>query len=85
MPKQADTWRRIAQRESLRVADLGALIGLSWQYADILFAAPTPPPVPTLVSTIKARQLGFGACIDSEECVVQHLAAMRACRYLPAR
>jgi hypothetical protein len=41
--------------------------------------------VPTLVSTIKARQLGFGACIDSEECVVQHLAAMRACRYLPAR
>jgi hypothetical protein len=40
--------------------------------------------VPPLVSTIKARQLGFGDCIDSEECVVQHLAAMRALRYLPA-
>jgi nucleoside-diphosphate-sugar epimerase len=85
MPKHAATWRRIAERESLRIADLNALIGLSWQYADILFAASAPPPVPTLVSTIKARQLGFGECIDSEECVVQQLAAMRACRYLPAR
>ena len=85
MPKHAETWRRIAQRQSLRIADLGALIGLSWQYADILFAAPAPPPVPVLVSTIKARQLGFADCIDSEECIVQHLAAMRALGYLPKR
>lgn len=85
MPKHAETWRRIAERESLRIADLDALIGLSWQYADILFAAPAPPPVPTLVSTIKARRLGFGDCIDSEECIVEHLAAMRACGYLPKR
>jgi nucleoside-diphosphate-sugar epimerase len=85
MPKHAALWQRLAERESLRIADLNALIGLSWQYADILFAAPAPPPVPTLVSTIKARQLGFGDCIDSEECIVQHLAAMRACSYLPAR
>jgi hypothetical protein len=40
--------------------------------------------VPILVSSIKARQLGFGACIDSEDCVLQHLAAMRAAGYLPA-
>jgi len=83
LPQRADVWRRIAQRESLRVADLDALIGLSWQYADILWAAPAPPPVPTLVSSIKARQLGFGDCIDSEECIVQHLEAMRALGYLP--
>jgi nucleoside-diphosphate-sugar epimerase len=85
MPRHAAVWQRIAEREALRITDLHALIGLSWQYADILFAAPAPPPVPTLVSTIKARQLGFGDCIDSEECIVQHLAAMRACGYLPAR
>lgn len=85
MPKHAALWRRIAERESLRIPDLGALIGLSWQYADILWAASAPPPVPTLVSTIKARQLGFGDCIDSEECIVQHLETMRACGYLPAR
>jgi hypothetical protein len=84
MPKHAELWRRIARRESLRIADLDALIGLSWQYADATWAAPAPFPVPPLVSTIKARQLGFGDCIDSEECVVQHLAAMRALRYLPA-
>ncbi len=85
MPRHAGAWRRLAEREALRVPDLDALIGLSWQYADILFAARAPAPVPTLVSTIKARQLGFGDCIDSEECILQHLAAMRALRYLPAR
>jgi nucleoside-diphosphate-sugar epimerase len=85
MPQHAETWRRLAERESLRVADLDALIGLSWQYADILFAARAPAPVPTLVSTIKARQLGFGDCIDSEECILEHLAAMRVCGYLPKR
>ncbi|HKA14045.1 MAG TPA: hypothetical protein VKH41_03435 [Myxococcota bacterium] len=85
MPGHAPVWRRIAERESLRVAELDALIGLSWQYADILWAAPAPPPVPMLVSTIKARQLGFGDCIDSEECILEHLRAMRELRYLPAR
>ena len=84
MPEHASLWREIAARESLRIADLDALIGLSWQYSDILWAAPAPPRVPMLVSTIKARQLGFADCIDSEECVVQHLRAMRALRYLPA-
>jgi nucleoside-diphosphate-sugar epimerase len=85
MPDHARLWREIAERESLRIADLDALIGLSWQYADILWAAPAPPRMPMLVSTIKARQLGFTDCIDSEECIVQHLQAMRALRYLPAR
>jgi nucleoside-diphosphate-sugar epimerase len=85
MPKHAALWRRIAEREQLRIAELDALIGLSWQYADILWGAPAPSPVPTLVSTIKARQLGFGECIDSEECIVQHLEAMQRCGYLPAR
>jgi nucleoside-diphosphate-sugar epimerase len=84
MPEHAPLWRKVAQRESLRIADLDALIGLSWQYADILWAAPAPPPVPMLVSTIKARQLGFAECIDSEECVLEHLRAMRAVGYLPA-
>jgi len=85
MPEHAALWRRIAERESLRFADLDALIGLSWQYADILFAAPAPPRVPMLVSTIKARRLGFAECIDSEECIAEHLGTMRALRYLPAR
>jgi nucleoside-diphosphate-sugar epimerase len=83
MPGHAALWRRIAERDSLRVADLDALIGLSWQYADILWAAAAPRPVPMLVSTIKARRLGFADCIDSEQCILEHLCAMRALRYLP--
>jgi nucleoside-diphosphate-sugar epimerase len=83
MPGHADLWRRTAERESLRVRDLGALMGLSWQYADATWASRRPFPVPPLMSTIKLRQFGFGLCIDSEECIVHHLEAMREQGYLP--
>jgi nucleoside-diphosphate-sugar epimerase len=83
MPAHADLWRRIAAREHLVVPELDALIGLSWQYADMLWAAPYPAPTPALVSTIRARRLGFGDCIDSEDCAIDHLEAMRRARYLP--
>lgn len=83
MPAHEALWRRIAEREGLRIANLAALIGASWQYADVLWANPVAQPMPSLVSTIKARTLGFGACIDTEDCVVAHLEAMRALRYLP--
>jgi hypothetical protein len=65
------------------VAELDALVGLSWQYADATWASRRPFPVPPLVSTIKLRQFGFADCIDSEQCIVDHLDAMRAHRYLP--
>jgi len=84
MPAQATLWRRIAERDGLRVPDLHALIGLSWQYAEATWAARRPLPMPPLVSTIKLRQAGFTGCIDSEQCVLDHLQAMRALRYLPA-
>lgn len=83
MPQHAALWRRIAERDGLRVADMSALVGLSWQYADATWASQRPFPVPPLVSTIKLRQAGFTDCIDSEDCIVQHLAGMRAQRYLP--
>jgi nucleoside-diphosphate-sugar epimerase len=83
MPRHAGLWRGIAQREHLKVADLQALVGLSWQYADATFASRRPFPVPPLVSTIKLRQFGFGDCIDTEESIIQHLQAMQAQGYLP--
>ncbi|MDB5732599.1 MAG: hypothetical protein JWQ03_2494, partial [Variovorax sp.] len=85
MPVQATLWQRIAARESLRVSDLAVLIGLSWQYAEATWAARRPLNVPPLVSTVKLRQFGFGACIDSEQCVIEHLEAMRVQGYLPTR
>ncbi|HEY4066195.1 MAG TPA: NAD-dependent epimerase/dehydratase family protein [Burkholderiaceae bacterium] len=83
MPRHAELWRGIAEREQLRVSDMAALIGLSWQYAEATWASLRPFAVPPLVSTIKLRQAGFADCIDSEESVVAHLQAMRAQRYLP--
>jgi hypothetical protein len=83
MPAQAALWRRLAEREGLRVPELDTLIGLSWQYAEATFAARRPLPVPPLVSTVQLRQAGFHACIDTEDCIVQHLQAMQAQGYLP--
>ena len=83
MPPLAPLWRQLAEHEGLRVADLQALIGLSWQYADTNFAARRPLAVPPLVSTIKLRQAGFAACIDTEDSILQHLQAMQAQGYLP--
>jgi len=83
MPRHAPLWRQIAERKGLRVADLDALIGLSWQYADATCASQRPFAVPPLVSTLKLRQAGFGACIDTEDCIVEHLQAMQVQGYLP--
>lgn len=83
MPRHAQLWRRMAQRDGLAVADLDQLLGLSWQYADATWASRRPLPVPPIVSTLKLRQAGFHDCIDTEESIVQHLRAMQDLRYLP--
>jgi nucleoside-diphosphate-sugar epimerase len=85
MPQHATLWENIARREGLRVTDLNALVGLSWQYADATFASRRPFAVPPIVSTIKLRQFGFAECIDTEESIIQHLEDMQAQRYLPRR
>jgi len=38
---------------------------------------------PALVSTIKARQRGFGACIDTEDMLVKWFERLRQMRLLP--
>jgi len=83
MPDEAQAWRNLAQREGLRVKALSDLIGLSWQYADATWSARHPLPLPPLVSTIKLRQAGFGDCVDSELCILDHLRDMQARGYLP--
>jgi nucleoside-diphosphate-sugar epimerase len=83
MPAQAELWNRMAVREGLRVHKLDTLMGLSWQYAEATFAARRLLPVPPIVSTVQLRQAGFHDCIDTEECIVQHLQSMQTQRYLP--
>jgi hypothetical protein len=67
----------------LRCLDLDALIGLSWQFADVTWAARVAAARPALVSTIKARQYGFDACVDTEDSLAELLQHMREDRYLP--
>lgn len=83
MPEQAPRWRELAEREALREPDLDRLIGLSWQYADALWANPRLPERPALVSTIKLRQAGFGDCIDTEQCLLELFDAYREAGYFP--
>ncbi len=83
MPGHVDTWRKLAAREALRCEDLDALIGLSWQYADMIWANPSAQPRPALVSSIKARQHGFGHCVDSEDALIEVFELMQEQGYLP--
>lgn len=83
MPRLADTWDRMRAREGLSPRSLDALIGPSWQYADMIWASDEPPGRPTLVSSVKARQRGFHDCVDSELAFLELLGEMQAAGYLP--
>jgi nucleoside-diphosphate-sugar epimerase len=83
MPRRAGLWRELADRHGLAVRELDALIGASWQYADMTWANPHPAAKPVLVSTIKLRQAGFAACRDSEDMLIDQLARMQRQRLLP--
>jgi nucleoside-diphosphate-sugar epimerase len=83
MPRQAELWSQLARRTGLRCS-LDELIGSSWQYADMTWASAAPPSRPSLVSTIKARQHGFGACRDTEDMLIAQLQQMQDEKLLPA-
>jgi nucleoside-diphosphate-sugar epimerase len=66
---KSHVWDKIVRRENLRPISLKSLVGESHHYLNLLLcngqsAAPWPP---ALVSTIKIRQAGFGACFDTRE------------------
>jgi nucleoside-diphosphate-sugar epimerase len=84
LPAHAAVWDRIVARHNLRPIAMTDLLGQSHHYADLLFAwnAPTPPPS-FLVSTIKLRQAGFGACIDTEAMFAKWLGRLADRGVLP--
>ncbi|MCH2173868.1 SDR family oxidoreductase [Myxococcota bacterium] len=83
MPHLAPLWREIARREGLRVDSLDGLIGLSWQYADLIWANSSAPARPGLLSSIKIRRSGFHDCMDSEDALLELLERMQSQGYLP--
>jgi nucleoside-diphosphate-sugar epimerase len=85
LPEHADVWDRIVARHDLRAPPIAGLVGESHHYADMLFAwGATGMLPPTLVSTIKLRQAGFGDCVDTEAMFRKWIARLQEWRVLPS-
>jgi hypothetical protein len=56
-------------------------VGSSWEFADAVFG--TMGGATTLLSTIKIREHGFSACVDTATMFARHFAAMRDERLIP--
>jgi nucleoside-diphosphate-sugar epimerase len=86
LPRQENTWQTIVARYALRPTTLKAMLGESHHYADFTMATgATRSPQPVLVSTIKLRQAGFGACVDTEQMFRELLARLGEKRVVPMR
>ena len=69
MPRQAAQWAATVRKHGLRSpSDLHAFVGESFEFADFCFAyGADQPPLPAIVSTVKAHQAGFHDCMDTED------------------
>ena len=79
------TWHELAAQNRLAIGDLGALLGQSHHYVDMLLDERMVQrgSLPILVSSIKIRQAGFGACRDSLESMLTWLRRMANSALLP--
>jgi nucleoside-diphosphate-sugar epimerase len=86
LPAHADDWDRAVARHNLQPLKLLPFLGESHHYIDAL-ARPgvgdLAPPI--LVSTIKLRQAGFGACYDTEDTLRHWIGEMQRRRLIPPR
>lgn len=79
----ADVWARIVAKYGLQSTDLRALLGQGDQHADFgfLYGAPAAPTI--FVSTVKLRQAGFNAAVDTRDAFQGALHWMIAQKLLP--
>jgi nucleoside-diphosphate-sugar epimerase len=83
MPMYEEVWSRITRKHGLREVTLEQLIGSSWQFTDRAFAYGLENPADSVLSGIKLRQHGFGACYDTEDSVLYWLERMKDQKLLP--
>ena len=85
LDRAGDRWAALAaDHHLLAPTRLAEVVGQSPIYADMLLGhGRDRAPLPALVSTIKIRQAGFGACTDTEEMFGRWLARMQQRRLLP--
>ena len=82
----AATWSRLVDRHGLAAPrDVAEAVGQSARYADLLLAGGRGHGVPQLVSTVKLRQAGFAACVDTEQMVRRLLSELQERRIIPVR
>jgi hypothetical protein len=79
-----DAWTDLAIRNNLSEPRLGALLGQSHHYLDLLTRRQSAQrSLPILLSTIKIRQAGFAQCRDSEASLFHWLRRMTELKLLP--
>ncbi len=78
MADKGPLWARMAEKHGLRHTDYGTLV--SWPFGDFIFNS----GFDNISSTIKARQAGFGACIDTEDMFTGFFEQLRHERIIPA-
>jgi nucleoside-diphosphate-sugar epimerase len=87
LPARQPEWERLVDRFDLAAPkDLAAFVGQSFIYADVIggYGLDRPSP-PALVSTVKLRQAGFPACMDTEDMFRKWIARFQDLRLLPPR
>lgn len=83
MPLLEAEWADIVRDHDLAHHTLADLVGGSWQFLDRAVRAGGAATPPSLVSTIKLRQAGFGDCFDTEDSLRHWFSEMQANRILP--
>ncbi len=84
MPKHAAEWAAIVRKYKLRAPeDMHAFVGESFHLADFVFNTGGKSQGVTLVSTIKARQVEFHDCIDTEDMLRKWFRRFQELKLLP--
>ena len=82
-PVNQQAWAALAHKHGLIEPSLDALLGQSHHYLDLLSSPRLAERTPVLLSTIKLRQAGFGACRDSLSALFAHIQRMTDLRLMP--
>lgn len=77
MSDKEEVWNSVVARHGLRATPWQAVA--SWPFVDGWLSA----DFDMVQSTIKIRQAGFAACVDTHESLRRNLTALRTHRYLP--
>jgi len=84
MPKHEAIWRAVVDRHGLQPHSIRGLVGDSFYYLDgTMGTGRERASPPAIVSTIKARQMGFHDCIDTEDMFAYWFDRLRAMNVLP--